>query len=167
MPIDGKEESHKAAKGYVTADAGAKAQSQKSLKGFQKETGDKVKSQKIAVLTSGGDAPGMNAAIRAVIRMANFHGIQTMGVMRGYQGLIGGEFIDMVPRSVSNVIQRGGTILKTSRSKEFRTASGLRKARVQLERHLIDGLIVIGGDGSYCGAIDLGKVWSGQIIGGI
>jgi len=124
-----------------------------------------VKVQRIAVLTSGGDAPGMNAAIRAVVRMANFQGIQTYGVMRGYRGLLGNDFVEMVSRSVSNIIQRGGTILKTSRSKEFKTAAGLKKASKNLERHKIDGLVVIGGDGSYRGAIDLAKVWPGQIIG--
>jgi 6-phosphofructokinase 1 len=120
---------------------------------------------RIAVLTSGGDAPGMNAAIRAVVRVACYHGIEVFGVMRGYQGLIGDEFVKLSPREVSNVIQRGGTILKTSRSREFETAQGLRKAAENLEANGIDGLIVIGGDGTYRGAIDLARYWDGGIIG--
>ncbi|HTL48299.1 MAG TPA: 6-phosphofructokinase [Verrucomicrobiae bacterium] len=125
----------------------------------------KKKKERIAVLTSGGDAPGMNAALRAIVRCAHARGIRPIGVRHGYQGLIQNDFLDMGPRAVSNIIQRGGTILKTSRCKEFETAAGLRKAKENLERAGIDGLIVIGGDGTYRGAIDLGKIWKGPITG--
>lgn len=123
------------------------------------------KVKKIAVLTSGGDSPGMNAAIRAVVRMACYHKIECYGMLRGYQGLIEGNFIEMGPRSVSNIVQRGGTILKTSRCKEFETRKGLNQAAQNLEAKGIDGLIVIGGNGTYRGGMDLGKIWKGLIIG--
>ncbi len=108
--------------------------------------------QKIAILTSGGDGPGMNAAIRSVVRYAIHYSIEVCGVMRGYQGLIEDEIIEMNHRSVSNIINRGGTILKTARSKEFATDEGKQRAVEVLRKHSIDGLIVIGGDGSYQGA---------------
>lgn len=107
----------------------------------------------------------MNAAIRAVVRIASFRGIETYGVSRGYQGLIEGEIAPLTARSVSNTIQRGGTILKTSRSKEFEKPEGLEKARANLERFEINGLVAIGGNGTLRGAIDLGAIWSGKIIG--
>ncbi|OGH23537.1 MAG: 6-phosphofructokinase [Candidatus Levybacteria bacterium RIFCSPHIGHO2_01_FULL_41_15] len=121
--------------------------------------------KRIGLLTSGGDAPGMNAAIRSVVRMGYHLGIKTYGVMRGYQGLLSGGFKELGPRDVSNIIHRGGTILKTSRCAEFKTNSGLKKAKLNLDKKLLDGLIVIGGDGTYRGAYELSKVWSGQIIG--
>ena len=121
--------------------------------------------KKIAILTSGGDAPGMNAAIRSIIRVANYRGIKTCGVMRGYQGLIRGEIVPLGPRDVSDIIQKGGTILKTSRSKEFHTQAGRKKAKTNLEAHQIDALLVIGGNGTYRGAYELSKLWKGRIIG--
>lgn len=108
--------------------------------------------RKIAVLTSGGDGPGMNAAIRSVVRCSLHYGLEVCGVMRGYQGLIDDDIIDMNHRSVSNIINRGGTILKTARSKEFATDEGKQRAVEVLRKHQIDGLVVIGGDGSYQGA---------------
>jgi len=108
--------------------------------------------KKIAVLTSGGDAPGMNAAIRAVVRACAFHQLECVGVFRGLQGLIEGDFKEMGPRSVKNIINRGGTILKSARSKDFRTAEGRAKAYEQLRKLGIDALVVIGGDGTFTGA---------------
>lgn len=113
----------------------------------------KIKS--IGVLTSGGDAPGMNAAIRAVVRTASYYGIRAIGVKRGYNGLINGEFVEMDARSVSETLQRGGTILQTARCLEFKEAAGVKKAVEVAKSYGIDGLIVIGGDGSFRGAKDL------------
>ncbi len=106
----------------------------------------------LAVVCSGGDAPGMNAAIRAVVRTAIFYGINVKGVMRGYEGLIDGDFIDLDSGSVSNIIQLGGTILKSSRSKRFLTEQGMQQAHEQLVRNNIGGVIIIGGNGSLTGA---------------
>lgn len=106
----------------------------------------------IGVLTSGGDAPGMNAAIRAVVREALNKGLKVKGVKRGYAGLLQEEIIDMEARSVSDIIQRGGTILQTARCKEFVTAEGQQKGAEICKKHGIDGMIVIGGDGSFQGA---------------
>ena len=106
----------------------------------------------IGVLTSGGDAPGMNAAIRAVVRTAIAHGMKVKGIMRGYQGLLDEEIIDMDRSSVSDIIQRGGTILGTARCDEFRTSEGQQKGAEICKKHGIDGLVVIGGDGSFQGA---------------
>lgn len=111
----------------------------------------------IAVLTSGGDAPGMNAAIRAVVRTAFENGIKVYGVVRGYNGLINGDFIEMDLRSVSDIINRGGTILYSARSVEFATEEGLRKAVRTCQEHGIEGVVVIGGDGSFRGARDLSE----------
>jgi 6-phosphofructokinase 1 len=121
--------------------------------------------KKIALLTSGGDAPGMNAAIRSVVRVGVARGLEVVGIRRGYQGLLEENLAPVGPRDVSNVIQRGGTVLKTSRSEEFKTPAGQQKARAILERHGIDGLILIGGDGTFHGGEALGKIWRGQIIG--
>lgn len=107
---------------------------------------------KIGVLTSGGDAPGMNAAIRAVVRTGLYHNMEVFGIMRGYQGMIDDDIVPMHSRSVANIIQRGGTILKTARSKEFFEPEGRKKAYENLKKHGIDGLVVIGGDGSFRGA---------------
>jgi len=123
------------------------------------------KRKRIALLTSGGDAPGMNAAIRSIVRTAIYNNLEVYGVRRGYAGLIEGDFVEMNPRSVSNIITRGGTILKTSRCEEFRTAEGQKKAVSQLKRHRIDGLIVIGGNGSFHGAHKLAKDWGISVIG--
>ncbi|MBN2092113.1 6-phosphofructokinase [candidate division KSB1 bacterium] len=107
---------------------------------------------RIGVLTSGGDAPGMNACVRAVVRTAIFRGCKISGIMRGYAGLLNQEFVELDRRSVSNIIQRGGTIIKTSRCKEMHTREGREKAGRILKANNIDGLIVIGGDGSFRGA---------------
>ena len=106
----------------------------------------------IGVLTSGGDAPGMNAAIRAVVRAALSKGKKVKGIMRGYQGLLEEEIIDMDAHSVSDIIQRGGTILGTARCMEFVTPEGQQKGADICRKHGIDGLVVIGGDGSFRGA---------------
>lgn len=106
----------------------------------------------IGVLTSGGDAPGMNAAIRAVVRTAISKGLKVKGIMRGYAGLLNEEIVDMDTKSVADIIQRGGTILYTARCEEFRTAEGQKKGAEICKKHGIDGLVVIGGDGSFQGA---------------
>ncbi|KLU62225.1 6-phosphofructokinase [Peptococcaceae bacterium CEB3] len=108
--------------------------------------------KRIAVLTSGGDAPGMNAAIRAVVRKGIYHGLTVYGVERGYEGLIHGEFREMSLGSVADIIHRGGTILRTARSKEMLTPEGQAAAVAQLRERGIDALVVIGGDGSFRGA---------------
>ncbi|MFN5641748.1 MAG: 6-phosphofructokinase [Sphingobacteriales bacterium] len=107
---------------------------------------------KIGVLTSGGDAPGMNAAIRAVVRTALYEGYEVFGIMRGYQGMLDDEIQQLESRSVANIIQRGGTILKTARCKDFMTPEGRAKAYENLKKRGIDGLVIIGGDGSFRGA---------------
>src|SRR3712207_1183029 len=112
----------------------------------------------IGVLTSGGDAPGMNAAIRAVVRSGIANGIRVMGINRGYSGLINGEISEMTRHSVSDIIHKGGTILKTARSEEFKTEEGRKKAAKVLEVFGINGLVVIGGDGSLRGAQLLSKL---------
>ena len=113
--------------------------------------------KKIAVLTSGGDAPGMNAAVRAVARAALYKGIGVYGVYRGYNGLINGDLEEMSLRSVSDIIHRGGTVLYTARSPEFRTEEGIQKAVKTCREHGIEGVVVIGGDGSFRGALDLSR----------
>lgn len=120
---------------------------------------------KIGVLTSGGDAPGMNAAIRSVVRTCAFHNIGCVGIYRGYQGLIEGDFKEMGARSVKNIINRGGTILKSARSKEFMTEEGRKVAFENMKQHGIDSLIVIGGDGSFTGAMVFSKQFNIPIIG--
>ena len=112
----------------------------------------KKKITKIGVLTSGGDRPGMNAAIRAVVRTGIYHGMEVFGIMRGYSGMVEGEIQKMESRSVANIIQRGGTILKTSRCNEFLTPEGRAKAYKNLKQFGIEGLVIIGGDGSFRGA---------------
>lgn len=114
--------------------------------------------KKIAVLTSGGDSQGMNAAVRAVVRTALYHGLEVYGVQRGYQGLLNNDLRPMDIRSVGDIIQRGGTILQSARCKEFTTPEGQQKGAEILRSHGIDGLIVIGGDGSYQGANKLSKL---------
>lgn len=111
----------------------------------------------IGVLTSGGDAPGMNAAIRAVVRKAIGNGVSVKGIRRGYQGLLDEEIIDMEKASVSDIIQRGGTILGTARCSEMRTVEGQKKAADLCRKHGIDGIVIIGGDGSYRGAEKLAQ----------
>ena len=119
----------------------------------------------IGILTSGGDAPGMNAAIRAVTRSAIFNGWKVYGIYRGYEGLIGGDFKELTTESVSNTIQKGGTILKTARSKEFMTPEGRAKAYANLQKFEVDALIVIGGNGSLTGAQDFAREYDIPVIG--
>jgi 6-phosphofructokinase 1 len=109
--------------------------------------------RKIGLMTSGGDSPGMNAAVRAVVRTALYHGMEVYGIRRGYQGMIEGDIYQMQTTDVSNIIQRGGTILKSARSKEFMTPEGMQKAYDQLQKHGIEALALIGGDGTFKGAI--------------
>ncbi|MDK2810616.1 MAG: 6-phosphofructokinase 1, partial [Petroclostridium sp.] len=112
----------------------------------------------IGVLTSGGDAPGMNAAIRAVVRAGIHYGLKVMGIRKGYNGLINGDIFEMNLRSVSDILHRGGTILQTARSAEFATEAGLNKAVTITKIFGIDGIVVIGGDGSFRGARDLSNL---------
>lgn len=123
------------------------------------------KQRAVGILTSGGDAPGMNAAIRAVTRAAIFAGFKVFGIMRGYRGLITDEIVEFSTQNVSNIIQRGGTILKTARCKEFQTPEGRQCAYDVLQRHGIDCLVVIGGDGSLTGARIFANEFSFQVIG--
>jgi len=111
-----------------------------------------TKIKKIAVFSSGGDSPGMNSAIRAVVRTALAHNLDVMGINRGYQGMIEDDFVEMESKSVRNIIQRGGTILRTARSEEFKTPAGRKKAYGNLKKHGINAVVVIGGDGSFKGA---------------
>ena len=120
---------------------------------------------KIGVLSSGGDAPGMNAAIRAVVRTGIYHGLEVFGIMRGYQGLIENDIVPMHSRSVANIIQRGGTILKTARSKVFLEPAGRKKAFANLQEIGINGLVIIGGDGSFRGAAAFSKEFDIPCIG--
>ena len=112
----------------------------------------------VAVLTSGGDSPGMNAAVRAVVRTGIYNGLRVLGVKKGYEGLLRGDIEEMSLRSVGDIIQKGGTVLQTARSKEFTTQAGLEKAMSMAKVFDIDALVVIGGDGSYRGAHDLSKL---------
>jgi 6-phosphofructokinase 1 len=109
--------------------------------------------KKIAVFTSGGDAPGMNACIRAVVRGAIYYGVEVYGIRHGYDGMIRGEIFQMQSYSVSNIIQKGGTILKSARSKEFMTKEGRAKAYEQLQKFGIEGIVAIGGNGTFTGAL--------------
>lgn len=113
--------------------------------------------QRIAVLTSGGDAPGMNTAIRAVVRRAIYSGLEVYGVENGYKGLIQGDLVPLTVGSVGDILHRGGTILKTSRCEEFKTQEGQKKGMFQLQKMNIEGLVVIGGDGSFKGAAKLAE----------
>lgn len=121
--------------------------------------------KRIGVLTSGGDSPGMNAAIRSVVRKAVYEKLEVRGIIRGYEGLINGEIIELTSRSVSNILAQGGTILKTSRSEEFMTKEGQAKAVKTLEDHGIDAIVIIGGNGSFQGALTLHKDWNVVNIG--
>lgn len=123
------------------------------------------KINRIAVLTSGGDAPGMNAAIRAVVRSGIYYGLEVYAVMKGYQGLIEDDIVKMESRSVANIIQRGGTILKTARCKEFYTPEGRKIAYKAIKKRGIDGLVVIGGDGSFKGALSFSQEFDIPCIG--
>lgn len=121
--------------------------------------------RKIAVFTSGGDSPGMNAAIRSVVRTCAYLQIDCIGIFRGYQGMIEGDFMPMNARSVNNIINKGGTMLKSARCQEFRTKVGRKKAYEQLVSNEIDALVVIGGDGSFTGALKFNEDFNVPFIG--
>ncbi|CAM1364833.1 ATP-dependent 6-phosphofructokinase 2 [Tenacibaculum litopenaei] len=123
------------------------------------------KIKKIAVMTSGGDAPGMNAAIRSVVRTCAYYRTECVGIYRGYQGLIEGDFTNMTARSVNNIIHKGGTVLKSARSKEFMTPEGREKAYQNLIEHNIDALVVIGGDGSFTGGVVFNQEFKFPVVG--
>ena len=119
----------------------------------------------IGILTSGGDAPGMNAAVRAVTRAAIFNGISVKAIYRGYKGLITGEIKEFQTQNVSNIIQQGGTILKTARCEEFRTPEGRKMAYQTMRNEDIDALVVIGGDGTFTGARVFAQEFNIPIVG--
>jgi len=121
--------------------------------------------KKIAVMTSGGDSPGMNAAIRSVVRACAFHDIECYGIYRGYEGMIEGGFVKMDARSVKGIINKGGTILKSARSKEFRKKEGRIKAHEQLKKAGIDAFVVVGGDGSFTGAMIFNQEFGFPVMG--
>lgn len=121
--------------------------------------------KKVGVLTSGGDSPGMNAAIRAVVRTCAYHNIECLGIYRGYQGMIEGDFKEMGPRSVNNIVNKGGTILKSARSTEFRTPEGRKKAHENLLKAGVDALVVIGGDGSFTGGLIFNSEFGFPVMG--
>ncbi|RTL11877.1 MAG: 6-phosphofructokinase [Flavobacteriaceae bacterium] len=124
-----------------------------------------IKIKKVGVLTSGGDSPGMNAAIRAVVRACAFYNVECVGIYRGYQGMIEGDFKEMGPRDVKNIINKGGTILKSARSTEFKTKEGRKKAYDNLVAAGIDSFVVIGGDGSFTGAEIFNEEYGFPVIG--
>ena len=124
-----------------------------------------IKIKKVGVLTSGGDSPGMNAAIRAVVRACAFYNVECVGIYRGYQGMIEGDFKEMGPRDVKNIINKGGTILKSARSAEFKTKEGRKKAYDNLVAAGIDSFVVIGGDGSFTGAEIFNEEYGFPVIG--
>lgn len=119
----------------------------------------------IGVFTSGGDSPGMNACIRAVVRAGIFHGLKVYGIRRGYEGMIDGDIVELNSSSVSNIIQHGGTILKSARSQRFRTPEGMEQAYQNLKKFGIQGLVAIGGDGTYRGAREFGPKYGIPVIG--
>ncbi|MCS7272943.1 MAG: 6-phosphofructokinase [Fimbriimonadales bacterium] len=121
--------------------------------------------RRIGVLTSGGDSPGMNAAIRAVVRTALYYGLEVYGIKRGYAGLLAEEIEPMSSISVGGIINRGGTILRTARCEEFKTPAGLQKAAAILDKHGIDALVIIGGDGSMRGAVELSRICPVKVMG--
>ncbi|KAF2508820.1 6-phosphofructokinase [Flavobacterium foetidum] len=121
--------------------------------------------KKVGVLTSGGDSPGMNAAIRSVVRTCAYHNIECIGIYRGYQGMIEGDFKEMGPRSVNNIVNKGGTILKSARSVDFRTPEGRKKAHENLLKAGVDALVVIGGDGSFTGGLIFNAEYDFPVMG--
>lgn len=123
------------------------------------------KIKKIGVFTSGGDSPGMNAAIRSVVRTCAYHGLECVGIYQGYEGIMSGDFEVMNARSVKGIINKGGTILKSARSKEFRTKEGRKKAFDQLVKAEIDALVAIGGDGTFTGAMIFNEEYDFPVIG--
>ncbi len=124
-----------------------------------------LKIKKIAVFTSGGDSPGMNAAIRSVVRTSAYHNIECVGIYRGYEGLMEGDFVSLTARNVKGIINKGGTILKTARSEEFRTKEGREKAYKNLKEANIDAFVVIGGDGSFTGAMIFNQEFNFPVMG--
>ena len=124
-----------------------------------------TKIKRVGVLTSGGDSPGMNAAIRAVVRACAYYNVECVGIYRGYQGMIEGDFKEMGPRDVKNIINKGGTILKSARSADFRTAEGRKRAYENLVAAGIDSFVVIGGDGSFTGAEIFNEEYGFPVIG--
>ena len=123
------------------------------------------KIKKIGVMTSGGDSPGMNAAIRAVVRTCHYYEIECIGIREGYNGMIAGDFITLGPRDVAHIINHGGTILQTSRSEEFMMKEGRKKAFLNLKQAGVDGLVCIGGDGTFTGAQIFSEEFDLPIIG--
>jgi 6-phosphofructokinase 1 len=121
--------------------------------------------KKVAILTSGGDSPGMNAAIRSVVRTCAYYNLPCVGIYHGYEGMINGDFVDLPSRSVSNIINKGGTMLKSARSMEFRTKEGRKKAYDNLVKAEIDAFIVVGGDGSFTGAMIFNQEYNFPVIG--
>lgn len=121
--------------------------------------------KKVAILTSGGDSPGMNAAIRSVVRTCAYYNLPCVGIYHGYEGMINGDFVDLPSRSVSNIINKGGTMLKSARSMEFRTKEGRKKAYDNLVEAEIDAFIVVGGDGSFTGAMIFNQEYDFPVIG--
>jgi len=121
--------------------------------------------KRIAVFTSGGDSPGMNAAVRAVVRTALSNDVSVLGVRFGYQGMIEGDFVELEDHSVSNIIQRGGTILKSARSKDFREYEGRKKAVENLKNNNVDAIVAIGGDGTFRGASELNNEFDIPVVG--
>ncbi|MBE0393460.1 6-phosphofructokinase 1 [Flavobacterium sp. 7E] len=121
--------------------------------------------KKVGVLTSGGDSPGMNAAIRAVVRTCAYHNIECIGIYRGYQGMIEGDFKEMGPRTVNNIVNKGGTVLKSARSLEFKTPEGRKKAHANLIKAGIDALVVIGGDGTFTGGLLFNTEFNFPVMG--
>ena len=121
--------------------------------------------KKIGVLTSGGDAPGMNAAIRSVVRACAFHQIECVGIYRGYEGMIDGDFKALDARSVNHIINKGGTFLKSARSDRFRTKEGRKEAYDQLLKHAVDALVLIGGDGTFTGGMIFNEEYNFPVVG--
>ena len=123
------------------------------------------KVNKIAVLTSGGDAPGMNAAIRAVVRTCSYHDVEVLGIYRGFQGMIEDDFVELNARSVRNIINKGGTFLKSARSEGFRTKEGRESAYKSLTKNGVEALVVIGGDGTFTGALSFSQEFGFPVMG--
>ena len=123
------------------------------------------KVNKIAVLTSGGDAPGMNAAIRAVVRTCSYHDVEILGIYRGFQGMIEDDFVELNARSVRNIINKGGTFLKSARSEGFRTKEGRENAYNNLTKNGVEALVVIGGDGTFTGALSFSQEFGFPVMG--
>ncbi len=123
------------------------------------------KVNKIAVLTSGGDAPGMNAAIRAVVRTCSYHDVEVLGIYRGFQGMIEDDFVELNARSVRNIINKGGTFLKSARSEGFRTKEGRENAYKNLTKNGVEALVVIGGDGTFTGALSFSQEFGFPVMG--